>query len=153
MSGFSLLELLIVIAIVVILSTIGTGFYINYGKTVEINSLNQTIIFDLKSAQSKSMTGEGGLKYGVHFVNDSDDSKDYYEIFSTPTDYSDGSKVILSTNYLTNNITFSDPINGQTKDIIFNKISGGTTAASVAITASGNTKTLNISSIGTISSQ
>lgn len=153
--GFSLLELLIVIALIAIIGTIGASFYINYGKTVEINSLSQTMIFDLKSAQSKAMTGEGELKYGIHFVNG---ASDYYEIFSTPTDYSDGAKATLSTNYLTNNVTFSEPTEGNNKDIIFNKISGGTsdciaTNPCIEIISQNNTKKINVSSIGSISSE
>jgi len=146
--AFSLIEVLIVLAIVVILGSMGVGFYANYSKSVEINSLNQTIIFDLKQAQSKSMIGEGGLKYGVHFVNG---AKDYYEIFSTPDTYAN--KTVISTNYLTNGVTFSDPSEGISKDIVFNKISGRPAVeSSVSLVSQANTKTINISIIGTISS-
>ena len=91
------MEVLIVVCIMTIISSIGAGFYVNYNKGVEIDSAVQVVVFDLKQAQGKSMIGEGGFKWGIHFVNAADD---YYEIFSTPTDYSSGSKVILSTNYL-----------------------------------------------------
>lgn len=148
--GFSLLELLIVMAIVVTIAAIGSGFYVNYGKGIEIKSISSSISFDLKQVQAKSMIGAGGFKWGIHFVNG---ATDYYEIFSTPTDYSDGSKVIVSTNYLPASVTFSDPASSSTKDIIFNKISGGTTASSVVMISSGLTKTINVSSIGNISVQ
>mgnify|MGYP000600230426 CR=1 FL=1 len=69
----------------------------NYNKNVEIKSAIQTMVFDLKQAQSKSMIGEGNFKWGLHFVNNTDN---YYEIFSTPTDYGDGGKVIVSKIYL-----------------------------------------------------
>jgi len=144
--AFSLIEILIVSAIIVILGSMGVGFYANYSKSVEINSLDQTIIFDLKQAQSKSMIGEGGLKYGIHFVNG---TKDYYEIFSTPDTYLN--KTVISTNYLTNGVTFSDPSEGISKDIIFNKISGGVSvASSVSLASQSNTKTIYVSSIGSI---
>lgn len=145
--GFSLLELLIVVAILVIIGAIGSGFYINYGKNISLKSTAQTIVFDLKNAQSKSMIGEGGFKWGVHFVNG---TTDYYEIFSTLTDYS----ALVSTLpkvYLTDSIIFSNPVSSSTKDIIFNKISGGTSASVVEISSSGVLKTINISAIGNIS--
>ena len=62
-TGFSLLELLIVVAIVVSVAAIGTGYYTNYGRSIEIKSISETITFDLKLAQSKSMTGVGGYKW------------------------------------------------------------------------------------------
>ncbi|MEI7765714.1 MAG: prepilin-type N-terminal cleavage/methylation domain-containing protein, partial [bacterium] len=82
--GFTLIELLIVVSVLVIISSIGVGSYMNYNKSVQINSVVQTVVFDLKQAQSKAMNGEGGYKWGIHFVNS---ATDYYEIFSTPTDY------------------------------------------------------------------
>ena len=146
--GFTLLEVLIVLAIVVLLSSIGTGFYLNYGKNVELNSLAQTIASNLKQAQAKAMTGAGGFKWGAHFVNG---ATNYYEIFSTPTDYSDAGKVIISTNYLGSGAVFTDPAPSSTKDIIFNKISGGTSASSVTIKSYNITLSVSVSGVGNIS--
>lgn len=147
--GFSLLELLIVLSIVVVIASIGSSFYLNYGRNIVINSMAETMTFDLKQAQSRSMIGEGGFKWGVHFVNG---TQDYYEIFSTPTDYSDVAKVIISKNYLTAGISFYDPTNSLSKDIIFDKISGSTAVTSIVINSSSITKTINVSStsIGSI---
>lgn len=147
-AGFSLLELMIVLSIVIIISSIGAGFYMNYGKSVEISSATNTLVFNLKQAQSKAMIGEGGFKWGMHFVNT---TADYYEIFSTPTDYSDGAKAIISTIYLGSSAEFSDPASSSSKDIIFNKISGSTSASSVAIFHGDITKTVSVSGIGSIS--
>ena len=148
--GFTLLEVVIVLAVVVLISTMGVDFYVNYGKSVEINSVAQTIAFDLKQVQSKSMIGEGGFKWGIHFVNG---SSDYYEIFSTPTDYSDGAKVVVSKNPLFSNVAFSSPGDSSSTDIIFNKISGGTSTTSVILTSQSITRTISVSSIGSISIQ
>jgi prepilin-type N-terminal cleavage/methylation domain-containing protein len=148
--GFSLLELLIVIAVIAILAGAGAGFYMNYGKSIEIKSISETMLFDLKSAQSKSMIGEGGLKWGVHFVNG---VKDYYEIFSTPTNYSDVAKIVTSTIYLPNSVSFSSPTLGNSTDIIFNKISGGTTSSSISLISTNITMTVSVSTIGNISVQ
>jgi hypothetical protein len=138
------------LAIVVLIGTMGFGFYLNYSRSVEINSVAQTVAFDLKRVQSKSMIGEGSFKWGIHFVNT---TIDYYEIFSTPTDYSDGGKTIISKSYLSGGITFSNPADNTTKDIIFNKISGGTTGVSVVLISQTNTKTISVSDVGNISIQ
>lgn len=154
MKGFSLLELLIVIAVIAILAGAGAGFYMNYGKSVEIKSVSQSMLFDLKMAQSKSMIGEGGLKWGVHFVNG---AKDYYEILSTTETgtfvYSTSNKTIISTVYLPSSVSFSTPTLGNSTDIIFNKISGGTSLSSVSIIATNITMTISVSTIGNISVQ
>lgn len=152
--GFSLLELVIVVGLIVVIGSIGAGFYANYGKNIEISSTAETISFDLKQAQSKSMIGQGGFLWGVHFINPIiATDPDYYEIFSTPTNYADGGRVTVSTNYLPSSIQFSSPASGFNTDIIFNRISGGTAASSVTLVSQGNTKTISVSTLGGISIQ
>lgn len=147
--GFSLLELLIVMAIVVTLAAAGSGMYRNFGKNVELSSTAQTIAADLRHMQSKAMVGEGGFKWGAHIVNTTPD--DYYVLFSTSgTSYLDGTTVSLATTTLSKAIAFSDPVEGALKDIIFNKISGTTTATTTTITSEGLTQTVNVSSVGTV---
>ena len=145
--GFSLLELLIVIAIISILAVAGAGSYRGFGKSVQLTSATQTIAADLRQTQAKSMVGESGLFWGVHFVSG---TNNYYQIFSTPTNYANASTSIVSTTTLPLSITFSDPTGGATRDIIFSKISGLTTATSVSVVSEGVTKTITITSIGTI---
>lgn len=134
--------------IMAIIGGIGSGFYMNYNKNVEIKSVSETLLFDLKQTQSKSMIGENDstgttVKWGIHFVNG---ASDYYEIFSTPTDYANVAKIVTTTKYLSSGITFTS----ASQDIIFNRISGGTTASTISIVSQNNTKTINISSFGGI---
>lgn len=144
--GFSLFELLIVISIVAVLGTVGVGFYLNYAKNVEIKTVANTLISDLKQAQAKSMAGTGGFKWGVHLVNG---DADYYETFSTSSDYN-GATSVSAKNYLSSGVSFSDPTTGASKDIIFNKITGGTTSSSIILSSSEVTKTISVSSVGNI---
>lgn len=148
--GFSLLEILIVMSIIAIIGAAGSGFYTNYNKSVEINSSTQTLIYDLKQAQSKSMIGEGGLYWGIHFDNPNA-TTDYYEMFSTPNTYVNAVTKVPK-KYLSNGLNFSEPATNSTKDIIFKKISGGTTASCVKIDSQSNTKRIIVSDIGSISS-
>ncbi len=147
--GFSLLELLIVMALLVTMATVGSGMYRNFGKSVELSSTSQVIAADLRHMQAKAMAGEGGFKWGAHFVNTTTD--DYYVLFSTSgTTFADVSTDSIATTTLSKTIAFSDPSDSTSKDIIFNKISGTTTAATVVIGSEGLTQTVTVSSVGTV---
>ena len=146
--GFTILELLIVIAIIAVIAVAGAGSYRNFGKSVELSSTAQVIAADLRQVQAKAMVADGGVKWGARFVNGTPD--DYYELFSTPTNYADASKAVNATTTLSKGTAFSDPAEGSTKDIIFNKISGTTTAATVVVVSEGSFATTTIPSIGTI---
>lgn len=139
----SLLEVLIVIAIIAVIVAAGSGFYRNFGKNVELTSTAQMIATDLRQMQGKAMVGEGGYKWGVHFINS---TNDYYELFST-----DGvNSTTTATSTLSKSITFSDPNESTTKDVLFNKISGTTTATTVIIASEGATQTITVSDVGAI---
>ncbi len=142
--GFSLLELLIVVAIMSLLLAAGVGVYRNFGKNVELSSTSQAMSADMRQMQSKAMTGESSLRWGVSLINSTDDR---YDLFSL-TDA--GVYATDTTIYLPKSITFSDPTEGTVKNIIFSKISGSTTATTTTITSEGSIATTTISSVGTI---
>ncbi len=146
--GFTVLELLIIVAIISVIAAAGAGSYRNFGKAVELSSTAQVISAELRQMQAKAMIGAGGVKWGVRFVNGT--PNDYYELFSTPTTYADANKDVTATTTLAKGTSFSDPAEGATKDIIFSKISGTTTASTVVITSEGSFSTTTISAIGTI---
>jgi prepilin-type N-terminal cleavage/methylation domain-containing protein len=146
--GLTLLETLISIAVVAIVVAIGIGSYGGWVKNVELGRTADTIISDLKSAQANAMNGQGGLNWGIHFVNG---SSQYYEIFSTPTDYSSPLKTITGTVYLQNNIAFSSPSSGNSTNVVFNRISGTISSdTQVSITFDGAMDTVNITTAGNI---
>lgn len=147
--GFSLLELLMVTAIIALLAGVGSTYYRGFVKNVELQSISKTLAEDLRYARSKAMIGEGGYKWGAHVVNTASGGSQYYEIFSTPTNYAGGT--VTSTTTLSTGLTFSDPASGSNKDIIFSKISGNPAASTtVVIVSEGKYSTTTISSIGTV---
>lgn len=145
--GFSLLELIIVIAIIAILGTAGVGYYRGFVKEVELRSASKALASDLAYMRSKAMIGEDSVKWGIHLVNTSGGDQ-YYELFSTPTNYAGGT--VTATTTLFGGLVFSDPSAGASKDIIFTKISGTTTPATIVILSEGQYATTTVSSIGSI---
>ncbi|MFZ2310792.1 MAG: hypothetical protein WAW11_04600, partial [Patescibacteria group bacterium] len=95
----------------------------------------------------KAMNGLEDQNWGIHFVNS---TNDYYEIFSTPSNYSDVAKKILVTSYLQNGITFSSPAEGVDADIIFIKINGQVASSSIIIKTGANQRVISIQSQGLI---
>ncbi len=146
-AGFTLLELLMVISILAVITAIGSGYYRNYARNIEFDAAAKTMMFALKKAQAKAMAGEGTMKWGIHAVNG---AEDYYEIFSTPTNYADSSKTISETTYVSSLLAFSDPSEGNSTDIIFDKINGAASAASVVFSFEGSTKTITVTAAGNI---
>ena len=145
--GFSLLEILMVVAILAILGVSGVGYYRNLAKNVETKNFSQTLVSDLKYARSLSTSGESSLRWGVHAVNG---ASDYYEFFSSSTTYSDSSMSVSSTTTLPKGVSWVSPAESASKDIIFTRISGTTTADTLIINSESGNTTLTITSLGVV---
>jgi len=146
--GLTLIEVLLALTVLVIMGTLSIGAYRNYAKNVELDMTVKTIRAELSELRGKALNGESRLNWGAHFVNS---TNDYYELFSSPTNYSDVNKVIKSTTYLKTTVNFSSPGSGSNTDVIFNKITGGVDSnVGITITSEGQDKSINISTIGAI---
>ncbi len=145
--GFTLLEVLIVVAILGILSAAGVGYFRNVVQQVSSESITKILISDLRTAQAKAAAGEASRKWGIHAVNG---ATQYYQLFSTPSNYADAQTSIEATTTFATGFLFTDPAAGMMKDIIFGGIGGTTTPTTLAITNEGKTTTITITSLGTI---
>ncbi len=67
--GFSLIEILITIAIISFLVGTSIVSYRFFEKGTELESAAQNILFTLKLAQTKTLASEDASVYGVHFEN------------------------------------------------------------------------------------
>jgi len=140
-TGFTLVEIILVVAIVSVLSVIAISSYRSLIKNTEVDLTANNLIFDLKQAKANALSGVDNRRWGVRLVN-SPTGIDYYELFSTPTNFSDPATVIESTDYFPATIYFTDPSDiAGTKEIVFEKIKG---------TLSG-TQTIDISSVDNFS--
>lgn len=144
-SGFSLLELLLVVAVLAILGGIGSSYYFNVVKNIEMSTAAAGVISDLKHAQNSAMAGETGVRWGVHFVNGTDD---YYQVFSTPTNFASASTTITSIIYLPQQVTFANPSEGSTKDVLFERITGVVASTTVTLASSDSTRIITVPAVG-----
>lgn len=148
--GFTLIELLLVIGILSVLASISIPVYRTFVKDVELGSASSAIFYDLKRARANSMTGQAGMKWGLHMVGG---SPSYYQVFSSPESFDHPSTSIESIYYLPKNIIFTIPANTSTKNIIFEKIRGTLLAEETVIitdTVDGISKTIQINSSGNV---
>ena len=150
--GFTLLEILVVIGILVIVMGATAGYYRNFSKFVELDSSAKILVSDLNSARTKATSGEDERRWGIHVVNQSS-GNDYYELFSTPTTYTDAAVAVKTTVYVPAGMNFGDPSDGNTKNITFEKITGEeitSTDQEITLVFENQTKTITISSFGTV---
>lgn len=65
--GFSLLELLIVIAVLAILAVAASGSYFGFLRKGELDTAAQQVVAKLREAQGRSQASVDGYAWGVHF--------------------------------------------------------------------------------------
>ncbi len=150
-SAFSLIEVAVVMAIMVILSIVAL---INFRPSLYRNQLNATaqkIVASLREAQSRAVAGESGVVWGVHFDNGTSTAP-FYALFQNAYATSTGINYYslpYGVQYATSsiasggslNVTFAQ-ISGlptATSSVILNLISGGSVIATsgVSISAQG----------------
>ena len=65
--GFSLIEIIIVIAVLFVLGTISISTFFLLQKNVDLNDATQEVISVLKVAQNQTLASHGDSQYGVYF--------------------------------------------------------------------------------------
>jgi prepilin-type N-terminal cleavage/methylation domain-containing protein len=148
--GYTLLEMILVIGIIVILAAIGFGAYQTFVTTIQFNSASEGIISDLKATREFAMSGLYGDNWGVHYTNTG--SQYYYDLFYTPTTFFSASTVTTTRIYLPAGISFKNPSSGAgSSTVMFTNTTGTTTTSSVSIGDNYNdSSTVNITPSGTI---
>ncbi len=160
--GFSLVEIILVIGIMVILTTIGVARYSSLKTSKSLNNMVNRIATDITYTMQRSKTQEGGLQWWTHFDNPSS-GEDYYWICSgasyaaagsgggkTCTDGNPANKNVQKI-VLPSGLSFSAPASNNWTDIIFKKSTGlpvnssGTPITSpITITVSNGSTSKNI---------
>jgi len=145
--GFTLIEIIIVMFVMVFLISTSIVSYRFFEKSTELEKTSQDIISTLKLAQTKTTSSEEASQYGVHFENNK------YTLFK-----GDAYQAGLESNKIyniPNRLEIYDiSLTGEGSDVIFKRISGKTEQnGNISIRIISNTskiKTVNIITSGVI---
>lgn len=149
--GFTILELLISLTVLVILATGAALQLVNFQRNAAIESAAKDMVSSLRLAHDRAMLGKDGNAdgagdpWGIRFANSASDA---YETFYGAI-YNAGT--VKETVYLPPPAAFSAPAEANNTDIIFTKLTGTTTAATITITDGTQSKTITVDASGRIS--
>ncbi|MDE2019282.1 MAG: prepilin-type N-terminal cleavage/methylation domain-containing protein [Patescibacteria group bacterium] len=132
--GFTMAEMLIVVAIMIV---IGVVAYLNlYGsqKEATLNSSAIQVGALLRQAQSRSVSGDQGLAWGVHFDNTNPAAPSVTLFAVSGTVGFSSSSLLAGTYQLPFGICFTKPDFGSAADVIFSPISGQVSGQSDLVT-------------------
>lgn len=121
-SGFTLVEFLVVFAILAILVAISATAFLYFSSKSDLQNNAQELIEILKSAQNKALSSEGASRYGVYFNNTTPVNQ--YILFKGAS-YSQRDVLFDEIHQLPSTIEIYE-INliGGGKETVFNRISG-----------------------------
>ena len=144
-SGFTLLELLMVMGIASILLSLTTINLTKVHRNVSVSASSDTLIADLKSQQIKAMSGSDNESFGIHFSS----SNSYILFKGTPYVADPADFTVTLDDPITVAIT-NPPAN---QEIIFSKVSGEVgeeKTIRITNTAGSEEQTLTINKLGVI---
>lgn len=144
--GFSIIELLIVVAILGSLATGATFAFSQYRITTGFASVANDITFHLEGARADALAGAGGEAHGVKFSNDS------YTRFSGNTyTAGDSENVVYEVH---EGFTLATNLSGS-EVVVFNRLTGAVDEAPAVITIthqnSGETRMVTVGAQGDVS--
>lgn len=141
MRGLTLIELVLTVTLVAILGTFGVLSLLSVRNRQDVNVAARAASATLRESQSRAITREEGLFWGVRF----DKAAKSITIFSGSTCSPES---FYEARYLKSNLEFQDPSAGV-KDVCFMKGSGFLSGADVTITV-GVVGNVNVSKTVTI---
>lgn len=139
-AGFTFLELLISISIIFLLATIAMPVYQTMRENVILNNETEQIVKDLRLVQNLAIVSQDNTKHGIHFINGTRS----YILFG-----GDGweTKTYTKDRERSLGIEITPSVNS---DQIFTRLTGTTTAQTIAIELSGKTKNITVTANGGI---
>lgn len=103
--GFTLIEITLVMSILFVLFGFTTLNFVRQQNSVSVQSIADTLISDINTAQNKAMLGDANASYGIYFQSNR------YTLFSGNS-YSPGNStnfiVNIDPGYQISNITFNN---------------------------------------------
>lgn len=146
-SGFTLIEILIAVAIMVLLSALTIAAFSTLNKQVSLDTTSQNILSVLRRARSQTLASENESTYGVHFET----SK--YVLFKG-TSYTNGAAYNKEFN-LSETEIYAVTLAGGVSDVVFDRIRGTTSQSGTVSTRlsldTSKTNTVSIDPSGQVS--
>lgn len=103
--GFTLIEIILVMSILFILFGFTTLSFVKQQNSVSVQSITDSLVSDINSAQNKAMLGDSNASYGIYF------QPDRYVLFAGSS-YSQNNPsnfiVNIDPGYQISNVTFSN---------------------------------------------
>ena len=138
-----------VMAIITVIAGFGVLSLYPYWRSKTLEGTAEKIAIFLENAKAKSIVQERESAWGVHFENPIS-SPSFFSLFYG----SYSSSTTVQTVYLPNHIEFSDPSDGNSKEIIFEKLTGKTGTSTqikiYLISSPSQQKIIEVNSFGKI---
>ncbi len=140
-SGFALLELVVSVAVLALILGAGWFSFSSYAARQELKSGSARVVALMTDARSKTLAGEQGAAWGVHFESDR------AVLFKAPSYNPTGAdnktetmprRIIISANTFPSN------------EVVFARLTGSANVGSVTLSARGNTSVSKIISVNTL---
>ncbi|MFA6077917.1 MAG: prepilin-type N-terminal cleavage/methylation domain-containing protein [Candidatus Paceibacterota bacterium] len=130
--GFTLTELLVVIAVMALIGSIVWGGLSNYRDVQALQSTTDVIVATLGEARSRAISSVEAIQYGVHFEEKS-------IVMFEGSQYS-ASSASNTTTVLSNAISVSSSgLTSSSTEIVFEKITGkGSASGQITVSLSAN---------------
>lgn len=152
-TGFSFVEIIIVLAILSIITVVSIPSFFTYRVTVELEEGARSIVGKLRQVQGKAIANEDFKKWGIRFTNPSGSAIAFYEVFSGS---SYDINAVQEKIFLPSGLDFTTPGDGLALDVIFNQLLGTVDSSKTIMinsrAQSNRTKTITIDVSGKISS-
>lgn len=150
--GLTMLELVLVLGIFALIAGVASVQLANFQRGTVLESASKDIVSTLRLAHDKAMLGEDGDSNGqgdawvIRFANSTTDT--YASFYGVAYNINN----VKETAYLSPPLAFTAPTEGNNTDVIFTKLSGTTTPATITIGDNDQTKTVTVDASGRISS-
>ncbi len=145
--GFTLMEMAIVMAILILLVAIVVPSFSRYRKVQILKSETEHLVLLLREARSRTLSSENSLQYGVYVTSNS------VTMFSGSAYVSGASG--NQTTAVDSAVTLTPSLAGGGNTILFKRLSGATDQSGtivVAVVGDTTQHTVTISSLGLIAS-